>query len=155
IPKRNFVRRHEADAYPLCYGRSRMRKVIPALAHKHGLAPFCSESASESPGLVYDRGNILVVTDPRHRIQSDSDLWFGITWQHQNQPASFQDAMPAGLNRLERRQHSITFRFGSGDGICPAGFYYLSKFRFQGSKPLGVSGFIALDKSLCLAAENA
>ena len=65
-------------------------------------------------------------TDPRHRIQSDSGLWFGITWQHQNQPASFQDAMPAGLNRLERRQHSIAFRFGSGDGICPAGFYYLS-----------------------------
>ena len=54
------------------------------------------------PGLVYEFVRIIEVTFhwlPAYAIvfAFDSSLWFGITWQHQDQPAGFDNAMPSGV----------------------------------------------------------
>ena len=54
-----------------------------------------------------------------------------ITWQHQDQPASFQNPMPAGIYRLKRCQYPLAFGVGSGDGSCATAFDDLAKLRFQ------------------------
>ena len=61
----------------------------------------------------------------------DLNPWLSITWQHQDQPASFQNLIPAGIYRLKRCQYPLAFSFGSGNGSCATAFDDLAKFRFQ------------------------
>ena len=63
--------------------------------------------------------------------------------------------MPAGINRLKRRQYPLALRLWNCNGICATGFDDLAKFRFEQLKPFGILGVVSLDENLCLAAKFA
>src|ERR1051326_1483189 len=76
-----------------------------------------------------------------------SILWRCVTGKHQHQPACFQNAVPAGIDRLKSRQYSLAFGFRNSNRVCATAFDHLSKFHCKQLKLFRVFGAVFLDRS--------